>query len=247
MMRASALLMWILLGLCTGLGCIPIFTPLVEQDITTGDKLFALEHAKDRDDQAGDHPSSKPPPRYSIDALRAELLAAPPDMRASINLRDYRDALKTADVQSYSILNPGFYAPVSTERADLARAHAAGLLSDAEFAELNAELDRQAQRSVVRRWFELNKVAVNGSFHQGYFGGDSATTRTPDSMRRWALGSWLHSVLESGSPQFHDDHISFLRVYRGEARYHRSFLMLPSPPAAATPSPTPDDGHAPPS
>lgn len=105
----AATALWLVLGVSSGLGCIPIFTPRVQQDITTGDKLLALKMAE----------ACKPPEELA--ALRADLLAHPPDMRASID-DGYMPAQKAASISSYSALNPGFYASLATERADLKRA-----------------------------------------------------------------------------------------------------------------------------
>lgn len=183
--RRAAAAVWLVLGVSSGLGCIPIYTPRVQQDITTGDKLLALKMAE----------TSKPPEELA--ALRADLLAHPPDMRAAID-DGYMPAQKAVRISSYSALNPGFYASLATERADLKRARDAGLLSDAEFAELDADLGRQAERSFVRRWFETASVAISGSIRQGYFASDDCIERTPANVRAWASQSWLDRALESG-------------------------------------------------
>jgi hypothetical protein len=124
---------------------------------TTGDKLRAI-HAAAHGDGAWIQPGFTEQevilrlanaPRWCAD-LRTRLFSNPPSMYAEV------DTDRTADdpplsPASYPIDAPGLYPPVDRERADLARAHAAGLLSDAELAELLATLEAQASRPAFRR------------------------------------------------------------------------------------------------
>ena len=95
MTRAAATTLWLVIGACSALGCIPIITPRVQQDITTGDKLLAIKMAE----------GTAPPDQLA--ALRADLLVHPPDMRASIEAgyRAYGDP--PPPPSSYSPFDPG--------------------------------------------------------------------------------------------------------------------------------------------
>lgn len=219
MTRWAATAIWLLLGACSALGCIPIFTPRVQQDITTGDKLAALRLAEDGDSHE------------ELAKLRADLLAHPPDMRAAIENGYRTDADPPTQSVSYAFFNPGFYAPVSTERADLRRARDAGLLSAEEFAALDAELERQAERSMVRRWFETESMAIAGSIHRGYFSGDSSVDRTPATARNWASCYWLVKARQTGDAHSNAGQRSWDAV---ALKYMRVFLMDPAKTQAET-------------
>jgi hypothetical protein len=182
-LRASASLLWLFLGVCSSLGCFYIHAARVQQDITTGEKLWALDQRK------------------ADPALRRRLLETPPDMRATIDLKSPRTSSDPKPrLYWYSGLNPGFYASVQSERADLRRALALGVISPAELAELDAELDRQATRSIVRRGFELTPVVIAGSIRRIGLGDDVAEERTPESSRDWAVSSWFGRVRDTGDP-----------------------------------------------
>ena len=221
MIGRTATAIWLVLGVCSALGCIPIFTPRVQQDITTGDKLAALRSAE------ADHSHEE------LAKLRADLLAHPPDMRAAIENGSRTDADPPTQGVSYAFFNPGFYAPVSTERADLRRARDAGLLSADEYATLDAELERQAERSMVRRWFETESMAIAGSIRRGYLSRDRSVDRTPATVRNWASGFWVDDALRTGDAHSNAGQQGWDAV---ALRYKRVFVMDP---ARAEARPTP--------
>jgi hypothetical protein len=68
-------------------------------------------------------------------------------------------------------------------------------ISPAEFAELDAERDRQATRSLVQRGFEITPVAIAGSIRRIGLAYDVAEERTPESMRDWAISSWSRETV----------------------------------------------------
>ncbi len=175
--------LWLIIGTCSSLGCIMITTPRVEQSLTTGDKLWALEQARGSDQSPVDDP------------LRAKVLATPPDLSAAIDLCRYDD--RKAVIEDYPALTPGLYASVRRERDDLERAHQAGILTDAQLHELSNEVDRQAQRSMVRRRYESTPVVIAGSISVRYLGSQYATEWTPQAARDWAIRVWLPEMRDA--------------------------------------------------
>jgi hypothetical protein len=169
---ATAFVLWGSIAVAVGTGCIPIYTPLVVQDITTGEKLRGLQEERTRpqDDRLiGPLDATVPPPGpaergAACDAVRAQLLAKPPALVA----RAYGDESTTST--SWSFFNPGLYNPVDRERTDLRRARDAGLITAAECEELEGMLDRQAEKPLLRRSFETTGVAVEDGLHWYYLG-----------------------------------------------------------------------------
>jgi hypothetical protein len=165
--RVVAFILWGMLAVVSATGCIPVFTPLVLQDITTGEKLRSIDWTKR---EWGPRPGAVAPEASvrtaaRCDELRARLMSRPPVMEATVH------APERTTPEGYGVLNPGMFNPVDRERADLRRARDAGLLTAKECAELEELLEAQADRSPVRRAFETAEVGVAGS------------------MRFWILGS----------------------------------------------------------
>ena len=161
----------------------PVTVEPVTVEATTGAKLRAIHAAAQGDPswiQAGfsaqDIATRRAnAPRWCAD-LRARLLANPPSMYAEVD-SDRAAGAPPLSPASYPKGAPGLYPPLDRERADLARAHAAGLVSDAELAELLALLDAQAKRPAFRR----------------------ASERAPadDARRAPACDQWLREWLEA--------------------------------------------------
>ena len=186
MSARAAQTVWTLLAMAGGTGCIPIYMPIVEVSPTTGERLRAIEDAKIAapDDL---------PQRAQLDALREKLMRTRPSYGSTIG--NWRS--ESITVEGYSIFNPGLYASLERERKDLKSAHARGLLTDAELEELLAMLDRQAERSIVRRWFETCPDAAAYSVFNSPFG---ASHKPYDGQSRLAGGrSWVWE-------QLHDAH-----------------------------------------
>ena len=110
MTRISAAILWLLLGIAASTGCIPIIVPAVQQDITTGEKLRAIDLELKRatlQNSSGAYMEAK---YQSLSAeqckeLRRLLIAGPPSMFA------YVSAESGTTPENYSVFNPGLYAP----------------------------------------------------------------------------------------------------------------------------------------
>ena len=174
-----------------------------QESLTTGDKLRAIDAAL-RDASTWTQPSDDPAQLARMEArlpewcndLRARLLGGAPSMYAEVwNERLAQARPMTAE--QYASRGPGLYPPIERERADLARAHAAGLLCDAEFEELSRLLTAQAKRPAFRRPSETHAVFVEGSVRSDVpHDNESANKRinivsTPDSRREVAQGAWI--------------------------------------------------------
>ena len=164
--RRLAFTAWGMLAVAAGTGCIPVFTPLVLQDVTTGEKLRSIHSVKHEwDSRPGAvRPEVLAHTAARCDEFRALLLSRPPVMEATVH------APASTTPEGYGIFNPGMFNPVDRERADLRRARDAGLLTAAECAELEGTLDAQARRSPVRRAFETADVGIAGSMFFYLFG-----------------------------------------------------------------------------
>lgn len=225
--RTAATALWSGIALAASTGCIPIVTSIVEVNPTTGEQLQAI-HAARAEAAAG---GTRVDPA-ALDAVRARLLKDPPAYTAVINTYSQTDE----PINCYSFLNPGLYAPLDRERADLKRAHAAGLLSDAEHTELLALLEVQGKRSLVRRWFETCANATAYSVHNQYLSGsvystyESANPNAPD--RRKAAEDWLRYSLHDKQSE------RDWRITRGY-RWYARIVMTPQPPAGASPDAPP--------
>ena len=174
-------------------GCVPVTMPIVEQDVTTGEKLRAIARGE-RGEVVGELPPVLASDRFDVRArsvkasneLRAQLLASPPDMRAWVSTE------RPCASDEYSIFNPGLYAPQDRERMDLHRALEAGALSQAEYDELWAIVGQQERRSVVRHGFELPPVAMVGSVHPpALLVGGRYEERTEAARKEWVEGTWI--------------------------------------------------------
>ena len=176
---ATAFVLWGSMAFAVGTGCIPIYTPLVVQDITTGEKLSGIEMSRkslERGENSIDHAAR-------CDEVRALLLASPPRMTALA----YAPPNTTPD--GWCVFNPGLYSPVDRERSDLERAHDAGLINDAECAELNRVLEIQASKRLFRRGFETADVGIEGTFSISIFGSESFSAWS-DRDRRVVAEGW---------------------------------------------------------
>ncbi len=178
-MKRLALSLWAVIALAAGTGCIPVFTPVVQQDLTTGEKLrsiraVSLDPAAFVDWEA---------PTRSADTGRvladgaaceeriAEVLAWCAESRTrlvdgptALEATAYAPAGTTPG--GYALLNPGLFNPVDRELADLRRARDVGVIDARECADLEAVLHSQARRSPVRRASETAAVAVDLRFTQ---------------------------------------------------------------------------------
>ena len=118
MTRISAAIVWLILGIAASTGCIPIIVPAVQQDITTGEKLRAIDFELKRatlPNSSGAYTEAK---YQSLSAdqcreLRRRLIAGPPSMFACV----YAESGTTQE--NYSGFNPGMYEPEDRERIAL--------------------------------------------------------------------------------------------------------------------------------
>lgn len=176
-MDRLAFSLWAVIGLAAGTGCIPVFTPVVQQDLTTGEKLRSIR-AVSQDAAAF---VDREAPTRSADTGRiladgaareariAEVLAWCAESRArlvegpvALEATAYAPAGTTPG--GYALLNPGLFNPVDRELADLRRARDAGVIDARECADLEVVLQSQARRSPVRRASETAAVAVDLRF-----------------------------------------------------------------------------------
>ena len=185
--------LWTVLGVAIATGCVPVTMPIVEQDVTTGEKLRAIARGE-RGEVVGELPPVLASDKFDVRArsvkaskeLRAQLLASPPDMRAWVSTE------KPCASDEYSIFNPGLYAPQDRERMDLHRALEAGVLSRAEYDELWTIVGQQERRSVVRHGFELPPVAMVGSVTSpALFVGGQYEERTEAARKQWVDSNWI--------------------------------------------------------
>jgi len=228
--------LWTGLAVAAGTGCIPIFSPIVEVQPTTGEQLRAIQSLQD-DIRHGTEQGDV----SALGALRVRLLREPPSYVAIIET--YSDS--EYPVLNYSLFNPGLYMPLDRERSDLKRAHQAGLLTDDELADLLAALDQQARRSLVRRWFETCPYAAFGSVHIVYFQGhyfEAWTEHHPDSLARMnAAREWNADSLAGKTPAVVGDRWNF-----PSTSYSRIVMTpTPTPTPEPTPEPTPDPTSVP--
>ena len=174
---ACAVALWGALVLAAGTGCIPVFTPVVQQDLTTGEKLRSIR-AVERDPVA--FVDREAPTRTADtssvladgaarEARIAAVLAWCAESRArlvdgpvALEATAYAPAGTTPG--GYALLDPGLFNPVDRELADLRRARDAGVIDARECADLEAVLQSQARRSPVRRASETAAVAVDLRF-----------------------------------------------------------------------------------
>lgn len=230
--RTIAASLWTGLSVAAGTGCIPIFSPIVEVQPTTGEQLRAIESRR-QDIKHGTEGGDI----LALDALRTRILRDQPSYVAIIDT--YSET--KSPVPDYGILNPGLYMPLDRERLDLKRAHQAGLLADDELAELQAALDEQARRSLVRRWFETCPYAAYGSVHRAYLGGDHYEAYDPhqaDSLARMRGARDWNAAYDA-------DRLPTLvgRTWAFRSTNMSRIVMTPTP--TPTPEPTPDPTSAP--
>jgi hypothetical protein len=185
--------LWTVLGVAIATGCVQVTMPIVEQDVTTGEKLRAIARGE-RGEAVGELPAVLASDDIDVRSrsiaaskeLRAQLLASPPDMRAWVSTWD------PCTSEQYSIFNPGLYAPQDRERMDLHRALEAGVVSRAEYDELWAIVGQQERRSVVRHGFELPPVAMVGSVTSpALFVGGQYEERTEAARKQWVDSNWI--------------------------------------------------------
>lgn len=176
-MKRLAFSLWAVIALAAGTGCIPVFTPVVQQDLTTGEKLrsiravsqdpaaFVDREAPTRSADTGSVLADEAARVTRIaqvmawcDESRHRLVAGPAVLEATA----YAPARTTPE--GYAVLNPGLFNPVDRELADLRRARDAGVIDARECAELEAVLHSQTRRSPVRRASETAAVAVDLRF-----------------------------------------------------------------------------------
>jgi hypothetical protein len=239
--RISAAILWLVLGIAVGTGCIPIVVPVVQQDITTGEKLRAIDLELKRatiPNSSGAYTEAKYQ-TLSADQckeLRRRLIAGPPSMFAYV----YADSGTTQE--NYSGFNPGMYEPEDRERIALKRALDIGVVTQAEFDELTLEAGIQAQRYLVRHGFETAIVAlyVRTEYHSRMFVGNDVGDRN-----RWVAYQWIRTTQSErygwgghfGDPNMTSSNPS-ARNYRewwgGTAFYMEPHAAVP-PPAPTSP------------
>lgn len=162
---------------CACTSCVPVFVPVVQQDLTTGEKLRSIE-AVTRDPAAFvDHEA----PTRTADTGKALAGAAEREARIAqvvawciasrerlvdgpVALEATVHAPAGTTPAGYGVFNPGLFNPSDRELADLRRARDAGVVTAVECAELEADLAAQARRSPVRRASETAPVAVDLRF-----------------------------------------------------------------------------------
>lgn len=241
MTRISTAILWLFLGIATSTGCIPIVVPAVQQDITTGEKLRAIDFELKRATLPNSSGAYMAAEYQSLSAdqckeLRRRLLAGPPSMFAYV----YAESGTTPE--NYSGFNPGMYEPEDRERIALKRALDLGVVTQAEFDELTLEAGIQARRYLVRHGFETAIVAlyVDTRHHSRIFVGSDVGDRN-----RWVEYQWIRTTQSerSGWPgHFGDPNMTssnpFVRNYRewwgGTAFYMEPRAPAP-PPAPASP------------
>ena len=190
MTRISAAIAWLILGIAASTGCIPIIVPAVQQDITTGEKLRAIDFELKRatlPDSSGAYTEAK---FQSLSAdqckeLRRRLIEGSPSMLACV----YAESGTTQE--NYSGFNPGMYEPEDRERIALKRALDLGVVTQAEFDELTLEAGIQARRYLVRHGFETAIVAlyVRTKFNSRMFVGNDVGDRN-----RWVAYGWIRTT-----------------------------------------------------
>ena len=190
MTRISAAIVWLILGIAASTGCIPIIVPAVQQDITTGEKLRAIDFELKRatlPDSSGAYTEAK---FQSLSAdqckeLRRRLIEGSPSMLACV----YAESGTTQE--NYSGFNPGMYEPEDRERIALKRALDLGVVTQAEFDELTLEAGIQARRYLVRHGFETAIVAlyVRTEFNSRMFVGNDVGDRN-----RWVAYGWIRTT-----------------------------------------------------
>lgn len=185
------------------LGCVTLNQPRAQEGLTTGDKLRAIDAALRGDsswERGCDEPETAAHTRARMPDwckdLRARLVGNPPSMYAEVYAPRYPDE-QPLSVDGYAGNGPGLYPPVNRERADLMRAHAAGLLSDAELAELLALLEMQAKRPSFRRKSESSTVFITDSLRLPPLGSHSGTPANAENRRAFASREWLRKWFDS--------------------------------------------------
>jgi len=162
---------------CAFTGCVPVFVPVVQRDLTTGEKLRSIEAVTrdpaafvDREAPTRTADTGKPLAGAAereariaqvvawCMASRERLVDGPVALEATA----YAPAGTTP--AGYGVFNPGLFNPSDRELADLRRARDAGVVTAVECAELEADLAAQARRSSVRRASETAPVAVDLRF-----------------------------------------------------------------------------------
>jgi hypothetical protein len=194
---------------CTG--CVPVFVPVVQQDLTAGEKLRSID-AVARDPGAFvDHER----PTRTADTGQAGFDRAARIAQVSGWCAETRGRLVSGPVvleatvyspegttsEGYGVLNPGLFNPVDRELADLRRARDAGVLGAEECARLEAALGAQARRPPVRRAAEGAPVAVDLSFthlDSSFFDWSSRRSALP---ARWWMAKRvrIHDQVARGS------------------------------------------------
>jgi hypothetical protein len=175
--RRLAFTLWGMLAVAAGTGCIPVFTPVVQQDLTTGEKLRSIRavaqdpaafvdreaatRAADTGRVLADE-AARQARIAQVTAWCAESRDRLVDAPATLEATAYAPAGTTSG--GYALLNPGLFNPVDRELADLRRARDLGVIDAGECADLEAILLSQARRSPVRRASETASVAVDLRF-----------------------------------------------------------------------------------
>ena len=166
----------------------------IDQDITTGEKLQAIERAR-----SGNITLTSIKPTAESTAMiqgwaaqvRSLLLKNPPCLSAMV-----RD-LPNTPPEGYSPLNPGLYSPVNTELADLTRALEAKAITQIEFAQFQTSLTDQSEHPPLRRMSESAPVAIAGTTRHAKFYEATAFTDYDDEPKRkdfqitW-IAYWLY-------------------------------------------------------
>jgi len=186
--RLSAGILWLALGIAASTGCIPVVVPVVQHDITTGEKLRAIDYEMKRSSVVAKADEDEAAVKKRTDSIawctatRRRLLDGPVSMFAYV----YDESGRTPE--NYSFFHPGLYAPEDRERIDLKRALDAGAITRAEFDELTLAAGIQARRYLVRHGFETAIVALyvhTGYNDRAYVGGDVG------DRNRWLEHGWI--------------------------------------------------------
>lgn len=229
--RGAAAALWLVLAVCAGTGCIPIPVSVVETGLTSGERLRAIhQQLADLDSMPrNDDPTvvqMRMERRMELMGLRRQLLAHPLCMDASIHKwTDSKDF-----IADYWSCEPGLYAPVERELADLKRARDAGVLSQAELAELTKQVEFQALRSLVRRQSgDASEKLVPGTA-MGYFGQVWGVRSTPESRADCAL-----EAVKRWSPRV-DINATRFGTWSGEIGGGQAWMVPELPAAAGAPA-----------
>jgi hypothetical protein len=161
----------------------------IDQDITTGEKLHAIERARSGNiTLTSIKPTAESAAKIQGWAaqVRSLLLNNPPCLWATV-----RDLPNTTP-EGYSPFNPGLYAPVNTELADLTRALEAKAITHIEFVQFQTSLTEQSEHPPLRRMSESAPVAIAGTTrHAKFYEATAFTDYDDEPMRKEFQVTWI--------------------------------------------------------